>query len=68
MSSLPNHIRDLLSKNFSINHVNIHKKEKSKDGTIKYSLKLWDNSYIEGVLIFSKKELLHVFHHKLVVV
>ena len=57
MSSLPNHIRDLLSENFSINHVNIHKKEKSKDGTIKYSLKLWDNSYIEGVLIFSKKRI-----------
>jgi len=57
MSSLPNHIRDLLSENFSINHVNIHKKEKSKDGTIKYSLKLWDDSYIEGVLIFSKKRI-----------
>ena len=57
MSSLPNHIRELLSKNFSINQVNIHKKEKSKDGTIKYSLKLWDNSYIEGVLIFSKKRI-----------
>ena len=57
MTSLSLKIRELLEVEFSINAVKIHKAERSKDGTIKYSLKLYDNELVEGVLIPSKKRL-----------
>ena len=55
MSSLSIKTRNLLSENFCINPVTIHNLQKSSDNTIKYSLKLYDNLFIEGVLIPSKK-------------
>ena len=57
MTSLSLKTRELLELEFSINAIKIHKAEKSKDGTIKYSLKLYDNELVEGVLIPSKKRL-----------
>lgn len=57
MTSLSLALRDLLEKNFCLNAVKIHKAERSNDGTIKYSLKLYDNKLVEGVLIPSKKRL-----------
>ena len=57
MTSLSLSLRELLEKNFCLNAVKIHKAEKSSDGTIKYSLKLYDNKLVEGVLIPSKKRL-----------
>lgn len=57
MTSLSLSLRELLEQNFCINAVKIHKAEKSSDGTIKYSLKLYDNKLVEGVLIPSKKRL-----------
>mgnify|MGYP001469679921 FL=1 len=57
MTSLSIRDRDLLKNHFSINTLTIHKSETSNDGTIKYSLKLYDNKLVEGVLIPSKKRL-----------
>jgi 23S rRNA (adenine2503-C2)-methyltransferase len=57
MTSLSLEVRKLLELEFSINAVKIHKAERSNDGTIKYSLKLYDNDLVEGVLIPSKKRL-----------
>ena len=57
MTSLSLSLRELLEQNFCLNSVKIHKAEKSSDGTIKYSLKLYDNKLVEGVLIPSKKRL-----------
>ena len=57
MTSLSLSLRDLLEQNFSLNAVQIHKAERSNDGTIKYSLKLHDSKLVEGVLIPSKKRL-----------
>ena len=57
MTSLSLQVRKLLELEFSINAIKIHKAERSTDGTIKYSLKLYDNDLVEGVLIPSKKRL-----------
>ena len=57
MTSLSISDRSLLSKHFAINSVSIHKMEQSNDNTIKYSLKLFDNKLVEGVLIPSRKRL-----------
>ena len=57
MTSLSISLRELLEQNFCLNAVKIHKAERSSDGTIKYSLKLYDNKLVEGVLIPSKKRL-----------
>ena len=55
MTSLSIKIRDLLNASFVINKITIHKKQKSKDKTIKYSLKTHDSLLLEAVLIPSKK-------------
>lgn len=57
MTSLSLEVRKLLELEFSINAIKIHKAERSNDGTIKYSFKLYDNDLVEGVLIPSKKRL-----------
>jgi len=57
MTSLPIELRNLFDKNFYINPVSINKKESSTDGTVKFSLKLYDKHQIEGVLIPSKKRI-----------
>jgi 23S rRNA (adenine2503-C2)-methyltransferase len=57
MTSLSIKIRELLKLHFLINAVKIHKAERSNDGTIKYSLALYDNKLVEGVLIPSKKRI-----------
>ena len=57
MTSLSIAVRNLLSESFSINPVTIHKGERSIDGTIKYSLRLYDKLLVEGVLIPSKKRI-----------
>ena len=57
MTSLSISDRSLLNKHFAINGVSIHKMEQSNDNTIKYSLKLYDNKLVEGVLIPSRKRL-----------
>tara|TARA_B100001250_G_C19781106_1_gene781911 strand:+ start:892 stop:1932 length:1041 start_codon:yes stop_codon:yes gene_type:complete len=56
-SSLSKEVRELFNTNFTLNPVNIHKAERSADGTIKYSFRLHDSLLVEGVLIPSKKRL-----------
>ena len=57
MTSLSISDRHLLQEYFTINNVEIHKTEQSRDKTIKYSLKLYDNKLVEGVIIPSRKRL-----------
>ena len=57
ITSLPKETRRLLNIYFTINTINIHKAEKSRDGTIKYSFQLHDKLLVEGVLIPSQKRL-----------
>ena len=54
MTNISKKTRNLLMSNFEINKINIHKKVTSYDGTIKYNLRLFDNKFIEGVLIPSQ--------------
>lgn len=54
MTTLSKNLRDLLKANFSLPSISINKTIKSIDGTIKYSMKLYDDKLIEGVLIPSK--------------
>jgi len=51
MSNLPQSLRQKLSEHFNIPKVGVYLQQKSQDGTIKCSLKLDDNRYVEGVLI-----------------
>lgn len=57
MTSLSLGVRNLLANYFKITPVTIHKGERSLDGTIKYSLRLYDKLLVEGVLIPSKKRI-----------
>lgn len=57
MTSLSKGMRELFANNFTINAIKIHKAEKSIDGTIKYSLQLYDELLVEGVIIPSKNRL-----------
>ena len=51
MSNLTKGLREKLSETFSINAVRVDKSQKSKDGTIKNALKLYDGNIVEAVLI-----------------
>lgn len=57
MTSLSVRLRNLLDNQFTIKPIKIHTSNKSLDGTIKYSFKLYDNHLVEGVLIPSKNRL-----------
>tara|TARA_B100000963_G_scaffold143275_1_gene124744 strand:+ start:31153 stop:32208 length:1056 start_codon:yes stop_codon:yes gene_type:complete len=54
MTDLSKNTIELLKKNFFINYSTINSKIKSKDGTVKYLIKLFDGKLIESVLIPSK--------------
>ena len=54
MTNLSRKAIDLLKKNFFVNYSIIDSKVKSKDGTVKYLIKLYDSKLIESVLIPSK--------------
>lgn len=51
MSNLSISTRELLNNNFSINPLQVHKLQKSNDGTIKSAFELYDKNIVEGVLI-----------------
>lgn len=51
MTNLSKELRDNLKENFTINPLEIDKIQNSADGTIKVSFRLFDNHFIEGVLI-----------------
>lgn len=51
MSNLSKSLREFLENNYSINAVEIHEQQVSKDGTVKCAMKLHDNYVVESVLI-----------------
>jgi len=51
MSNLSKSMRDLLEESFIINNIRNDRLLKSKDGTIKNAIKLFDNLIVESVLI-----------------
>ena len=57
MTNLPKSIRSILEENFVINHIEINTIQKSRDGTIKNAIKLFDNLLVECVLIPTKNRI-----------
>ena len=55
MTNLPLKTRQILKKNFVINKISVDFQQKSKDGTIKNSIKLHDGYVVESVLIPTEK-------------
>lgn len=55
MTNVSLELRELLKKEFVINHIKIDNIQKSSDGTIKNAVTLFDNLYVESVLIPVKK-------------
>ena len=55
MTNLPLKTRQILKKNFVINKISVDFQQKSKDGTIKNSIKLHDGYIVESVLIPTEK-------------
>ena len=56
MKNIPNDLKENLTQNYNIDILNIAKKEKSSDGSIKYLFKLHDGHTIETVLLLMKKK------------
>ena len=54
MTNISLELRNLLKSKFVINHIKIDKLQKSKDGTIKNAISLYDNLLVESVLIPTK--------------
>ena len=57
MTNIPDSLRITLAENFLINNIIIDKQQKSKDGTIKNSVKLHDGLMVESVIIPSSKRI-----------
>ena len=57
MTNLPKSIRSILEESFIVNHIKLHTIQKSKDGTIKNGIKLFDDLIVESVLIPTKKRI-----------
>ncbi|MDA9907335.1 23S rRNA (adenine(2503)-C(2))-methyltransferase RlmN [Flavobacteriaceae bacterium] len=51
MSNISINTRQILKDNFVINHIEVDSLQKSKDGTIKNAIKLFDDLIVESVLI-----------------
>lgn len=51
MKNISKGLKELLKDNFILNNMSIVRSQKSKDGTIKYLMKLHDNHVIESVLM-----------------
>ena len=57
MTNLPKSVRSILEENFVINHIEVNTIQKSRDGTIKNAIKLFDNLLVECVLIPTKNRI-----------
>ena len=57
MTNISLKTRELLKEHYTINSIGINSTQKSEDGTIKMSFKLFDGHIIEGVLIPSGKRM-----------
>ncbi|MBL7812636.1 MAG: 23S rRNA (adenine(2503)-C(2))-methyltransferase RlmN [Bacteroidetes bacterium] len=51
MTDLSNALRAKLEETFELKPASIHQTQISNDGTVKCSFRLWDDSFVEGVLI-----------------
>lgn len=51
ISNIPKKLKDYLNESFVINDVEIYQKHKSKDGSVKYLMRLSDSNLIETVLM-----------------
>lgn len=51
MTNLSKETRKLLEENFTINHIEVDRMQKSSDGTIKNAVRLFDGNIVESVLI-----------------
>lgn len=51
MTNLSKELRKKLAENYTINAIELSKQQKSNDGTIKNTFRLYDGNIIEGVLI-----------------
>lgn len=54
MTNLSKETRVLLDTYFTINHIAVDQQQRSKDGTFKNAIKLYDNRIVESVLIPAK--------------
>ena len=54
MSNIPINLIEFLKENFVINFIEVHRMQKSSDGTIKNAIKLYDGYIVECVLIPTK--------------
>jgi len=57
MTNISIELRELLKNEFVINNIKVDKFQKSKDGTIKNAIKLYDNLIVESVLIPSENRI-----------
>ena len=55
MTNLSKELRQLLQQNFVINHIEVDRMQRSKDGTIKNAVRLHDGLVVESVLIPTAK-------------
>ena len=55
MTNISKQTREMLEKNFVINHIKVDSMQKSNDGTIKNGIKLHDGLVVESVLIPTEK-------------
>ena len=61
MTNVSLELRNLLKSKFVINHIKVDRFQKSKDGTIKNAILLFDNLLVESVLIPTKSlSLIHI--------
>lgn len=56
MKNIPNDLKENLKENYAIDILQIVKKEKSSDGSIKYLFRLHDGHTVEAVLLLMKKK------------
>ena len=68
MQNIPKDLIAFLDNNFVINSIKIDRLQKSKDGTIKNAIELFDGILLNVYLFLPKIELLPVSRHRLVVV
>ncbi|NNK76798.1 MAG: 23S rRNA (adenine(2503)-C(2))-methyltransferase RlmN [Maribacter sp.] len=54
MTNISKETRELLTTNFVINHIKVDQMQRSKDGTIKNAVRLYDDLVVESVLIPTK--------------
>ena len=57
MPNIPNNLRNMLDEHFYFNGIYLENVQKSKDTTIKALFRLYDNSFIEGVIIPSAERI-----------